>query len=332
VVIGGKLTSRKGVNVPDVQLPLQSLTEKDRRDLEFALNLGIDWAALSFIQKAEDIAEPRKICRGRAAIMAKIEKPMALKFLQEIIEMADGIMVARGDLGVELPLEDVPGWQKQITRAARAGGKPVVIATQMLESMITQSLPTRAEVSDVANAVFEGADAVMLSAESATGAYPVEAVKMMDRIGRTVERDPNYRGILTAQRTIPQATPADAITSAARQVAETLNVAAIFCYTKSGSTGLRAARERPHSPIVALTPVPEIGRRLAIVWGLHCVLSHDARDLDDMVENACQHAFAEGIAKPGQRIVVTAGVPFGTPGATNLLRIAFVGTSRRDMG
>lgn len=329
VLTGGLLTSRKGVNVPDVALLLQPLTTKDRADLEFALHLGVDWIALSFIQRAEDIAEPRKLCRGRAAVMAKIEKPMALQHLREITDMSDGLMVARGDLGVELPLEEVPGWQKQIVRGARASGKPVVVATQMLESMITASLPTRAEVSDVATAVFEGADAVMLSAESATGAHPVEAVRMMDRIGQVVERDPNYRSILTAQRTTPETTTADAITSAARQVAETLNVAAIFCYTKSGSTGLRAARERPHPPIVALTPVREIARRLAIVWGLHCVLSEDAHSLNEMIDNASQLAFREGIAKAGQRIVVTAGVPFGTPGATNLLHIAFVSAPQK---
>ena len=325
IITGGTLTSRKGVNLPDTMLALDPLTEKDRADLDLALELGVDWVALSFIQRADDIAEARKRARGRAAIMAKIEKPQALTHLADIIDMADGLMVARGDLGVELPVEQVPGRQKQITRAARRAGKPVVVATQMLESMIANPVPTRAEVSDVATAVFEGADAIMLSAESAAGAYPVEAVTTMNNVAEAVETDPTYPGIIYAQRTEPEATSADAISAAAHTVADTLNAAAIVCWTNSGSTGLRAARERPLMPILALTPVPATARRLALVWGLHCVLTDDAKDLDDMVDRACRLAFQEGLAKPGQRIVVTAGVPLGTPGATNMLRVAFVG-------
>jgi pyruvate kinase len=257
--------------------------------------------------------------------MAKIEKPSALRCLDEIIDLSDGLMVARGDLGVELPVEEVPGRQKQITRAARRAGKPVIVATQMLESMINSPVPTRAEVSDVATAVFEGADAIMLSAESAAGEYPLEAVEMMDRVANEVESDLHYRDIIDAQRAEPEPTTADAISAASRQVASTLNAAAIVSFTNSGSTGLRAARERPDVPIVALTPVAETGRRLALVWGLHCVVTQDAVDLDDMVDRACRIAFQEGVAEPGQRIIVTAGVPLGTPGATNLLRIAYVG-------
>ncbi len=325
VVFGGTLSDRKGVNLPDTVIPIPALTEKDRADLEAAASVGVDWIALSFVQRPEDVAEAQKLVRGRAGIMAKIEKPSALTCLTEILEIADGIMVARGDLGVELPLETVPGCQKRITRAARKAGKPVVIATQMLESMIAEPVPTRAEVSDVATAVYEGADAIMLSAESATGKWPDKAVATMDRIAQTVERDTLYHGILTAQRNEPQPTSADAISEAARSISERLNLAAIVCYTGSGSTGLRVARERPETPVIALTPITATARRLAIAWGLHCVLTADAQDLDDMVARACHIAFAEGFAQPGQRIIITAGVPLGTPGATNMMRIAYVG-------
>ena len=325
VLTSGTLGSRKGISLPDTVIPLAAMTDKDRTDLEDALNVGIDWVALSFVQRGKDIAEARKLVRGRAAIMAKIEKPSALAELEEIINLADGIMVARGDLGVEMPVEKVPGLQKQITRAARKAGKPVVVATQMLESMILAPAPTRAEVSDVATAVFDGADAVMLSAESAVGKYPVEAVATMDRVAIEVERDPLYERIIHAQRIDPEATGADAISAAARTVTETLNLAAIICYTASGATSLRAARERPPQPIIALTPIPATGRKLAVVWGLHCVLTGDPKDLDDMVAKACRIAYQEGFALPGQRVIISAGVPLGTPGATNMLRIAFVG-------
>ena len=325
VLTSGTLGSRKGISLPDTVIPLEAMTDKDRADLEDALTVGVDWVALSFVQRAKDIAEARKLIRGRAAIMAKIEKPSALAELGEIIELADGIMVARGDLGVEMPVEKVPGLQKQITRAARNAGKPVVVATQMLESMILSPAPTRAEVSDVATAVFDGADAVMLSAELAVGKYPVEAVATMDRVAIEVERDPLYERIIHAQRIDPEATGADAISAAARTVTETLNLAAIICYTASGATSIRAARERPPQPIIALTPIPATGRKLAIVWGLHCVLTGDPKDLDDMVAKACRIAYQEGFALPGQRVIISAGVPLGTPGATNMLRIAFVG-------
>jgi len=325
VMVGGKLSDRKGVNVPDVVLPLRALTDKDQRDLDAALELGVDWIALSFIQRPDDIAEARKIVRGRAGVLAKIEKPQALIHMNEIIGIADAIMVARGDLGVELPLEQVPGWQKRLTRAARRAGKPVVVATQMLESMISSPVPTRAEVSDVSTAVFDGADAVMLSAESAAGQYPIEAVSMMNRVAESVEADPTFPGIIYSQRIEPEATGADAISAAAHSVADTLRATAIVCWTNSGSTGLRAARERPLLPIVTLTPIPSTARRLALVWGLHCVLTDDAHDYDDMIDRACRICFREGFAQSGQRIVVTAGVPLGTPGATNMLRVAFVG-------
>ncbi len=325
VVSGTKISDRKGISLPDTELPVGALTEKDRKDLDAVLATGVDWVALSFVQRPEDIAEVRKIARGRAAIMSKIEKPQAVARLAEIIELSDALMVARGDLGVEMPLEAVPGIQKQITRMARRAGKPVVVATQMLESMITAPVPTRAEVSDVSIAVFEGADAIMLSAESAAGDYPVEAVETMNKIAVQVERDPLYPGIINAQRTEPDATGPDAISLASRQIAETLKLAAIVTYTASGTTGLRAARERPQVPIIALSPVVATARRLSLVWGMHCVVTPDANDLDDMVDRACRIAFEEGFAKAGERIIITAGVPLRTPGATNMLRIAYVG-------
>src|SRR5262245_48353387 len=325
VEVGGKLSDRKGVSLPDTTVPTSALAEKDRSDLEAALDAGIDWVALSFIQRPEDIAEAKKITRGRATVMAKIEKPQAVHRLDEILDLADALMVARGDLGVEMPLEKVPGVQKQMTRAGRRAGKPIVVATQMLESMITSPVPTRAEVSDVSIAIFEGADAIMLSAESAAGQYPVEAVATMNRIAEEVERDPLYRTIIHAQRTDPEATGADAIAAAARGIAETLDLSAVICWTSSGSTGLRVARERPGVPIVAISPKISTGRRLSLVWGVHCIVAEDAHDLDDMVERACRLAFKDGFAKAGQRVIIVAGVPLGTPGATNMLRIAFVG-------
>jgi len=324
IIFGGTLSARKGVNLPDTIIPLTPLTEKDLADLEYALTLDIDWIALSFVQQPSDVAEARDIIGDKAGIMVKVEKPSALNSLNDIIQQADAIMVARGDLGVELPLESVPGWQKHMVRACRRAGKPVVVATQMLESMIQEPVPTRAEVSDVATALFEGADAIMLSAESAAGNWPEKAVETMDRIAQSIERDPLYPSIIKNARTEPQPTSADAISNAARTVAETLNVAAIVCYTGSGSTGLRVARERPDMPVIALTPNISTGRRLAVVWGLHCMHTEDARDLDDMVLRAVNISRNEKIAKAGDHVVITAGVPLRTPGKTNLLRVARV--------
>jgi pyruvate kinase len=324
VVIGGRMSDRKGVSLPDTDLPVSAMTSKDRADLEAAVETGIDWVALSFVQRAEDVVEAKRLIRGRAAVMAKIEKPQAIDRLADILDVSDALMVARGDLGVELPLERVPSLQKQMTRMARKAGKPVVVATQMLESMITSPVPTRAEVSDVATAVYEGADAIMLSAESAAGKFPVEAVSTMNRIGEEVERDPIYRSVLTAQRPEPEATVGDAIADAARQIAETLELSAIICWTSSGSTGVRVARERPKVPVVAITPNLATGRKLAVVWGVHCVVAEDAHDLDDMVDRAVSIAFRDGFAKAGQRVIIVAGVPLGSPGATNMVRIATV--------
>lgn len=324
VIYGGKLSDKKGVSLPDTLLPMGALTEKDHADLLKGLEAEADWIAVSFVQRPEDIIDIRKIVQGRAGVMAKIEKPQAVERLEEIIKLCDAFMVARGDLGVEMPLEQVPGLQKRMIRIARRYGKPVVVATQMLESMITSPVPTRAEVSDVSIAVFEGADAVMLSAESASGQYPVEAVAMMNKVAVAVEGDPNYRGIIRAQAAEPEATAADAISAATRQVAETLDLAAIVTYTSSGSTAIRAARERPSKPILALSPNLRTVRRLSVVWGIHCVESPDAVNLEDMVDRACVIAYQEGLARPGDRIAITAGIPLGTPGATNMLRIAFV--------
>jgi pyruvate kinase len=324
VVSGTELSDRKGVNVPGVVLPLSPLTPKDRADLAYALGIGVDWVALSFVQRPEDVAEARRLIGGRAALMAKLEKPSAIRHLEEIVEMADAVMVARGDLGVEMPAEDVPSIQKRIVREARLAGKPVVVATQMLESMIEAPTPTRAEASDVATAVYDGADAIMLSAETATGAYPIEAVSMMDRICRRVEHDPSYRLIMDAQHPAPQRTSADAITAAARQVAETVSAAAIVTYTTSGSTALRAARERPAAPILCLTSDAGTARRLAVSYGVHTVVTPDVATFSEMVQKACRIAHRDGFAAAGQRLVITAGIPFGTPGNTNSLRIAWV--------
>jgi pyruvate kinase len=324
VEIGGKLSDRKGVNVPDVVLPLSPLTKKDRADLTFALDLGADWIALSFVQRPEDVAEARKLIQGRARIISKLEKPAAIERLEEIVELSDAVMVARGDLGVEMPAEDVPGLQKRIIAACRLAGKPVVVATQMLDSMVTSPTPTRAEASDVATAVYDGADAVMLSAETASGAYPLESVSMMNRIAERVERDPFYRRILEAQRLDHYATESDAISQAASQVAHTLSAAAIVTYTTSGSTGLRMARERPAVPILCLTSKLETARNMALVWGTHCVVTADLKRFSEMAEKATRIALREDFARAGERIVVTAGVPLGTPGSTNILRVAWV--------
>ena len=326
VDVAGVISNRKGVSLPDTDIPVSAMTEKDRSDLEAALNIGVDWIAVSFVQRPEDIADVKKTARGRALVLAKIEKPQAIARLDEIIEISDALMVARGDLGVEMPVEKVPGLQKRITRTSRRHGKPVVVATQMLESMITAPVPTRAEVSDVATAVFEGADAVMLSAESAAGKFPVESVRMMNRIAEEVERDPLYQSIITAQRTEPEATGADAIAVAARDVAETLDLKAIIAWTSSGSTAFRIARERPSPPILALTPNLDTARRLSIVWGVHAVVTKDAHDIGDMAKRGCKFSNREGFSREGDRVLIVAGVPFGTPGATNMLRIAFSGS------
>ena len=324
VTVGGMLASRKGVSMPDTLLPISPLTEKDRADLAHALKLGVDWIALSFVQRAEDVQEVRRQIGGRAAILSKIEKPSAVADLDDVIAASDGLMVARGDLGVEMPVEKVPGLQKRITRLARAAGKPVIVATQMLESMISSPMPTRAEVSDVATAVFDGADAVMLSAESAVGQYPVEAIQMMDKIAIEVEHDPVYEAILYATQTEPLPTGADAIAAAASAIADTVKLGAIVCYTATGSTVLRVTRERPGIPVIGLTPVESTARRLALVWGVQSILTGDPENLSHMVRKACRIAFEEGLVRPRDGILITAGIPLGSPGATNMIRIAFV--------
>ncbi|MFL9925711.1 pyruvate kinase [Herbaspirillum lusitanum] len=324
VMNDGVLSDRKGVNVPDAVLPIPALTDKDKRDLDFALDMGADWIALSFVQRPEDVHEARAIIGTRAGVLSKLEKPAALDRLDAIVQASDAIMVARGDLGVELPPERVPGTQKKILRTCRQHGRPIVIATQMLESMISSPVPTRAEVSDVAGAIYDGSDAVMLSAESANGAYPLQAVAMMDRVIAEVERDPLYRNLLDAQNEAPQANRADAICSALRDVAGIVGATTTVTYTSSGHTSLRAARERPMAPILSITPQLATARRLALVWGVHSTISEQIHNEQEMVSAACQTALKEGFAKAGDQIAITAGMPFGQPGSTNLLRLAEV--------
>jgi pyruvate kinase len=326
VIVGGTLSEHKGVNVPGVVLPLTSLTTKDHADLALALQLGVDWVALSFVQRPEDIAEARAIIGNRAWIMSKLEKPAAVERLEEIIAASDAVMVARGDLGVELPAERVPAIQKRIIRTCRRVGKPVVVATQMLESMVTSPVPTRAEASDVATAIYDGADAVMLSAESAAGQYPVEAVGMMNRIIEQTEADPQYRQMIDASH-CPAAPGhvdvAGSVCSAMRSIVSLLHASAIVCYSSSGHTSLGAARERPESPILSLSPLLATARRLALAWGIHSVHTDaDVADVREMTAVARDVARREKFAESGETIVAIAGVPFGVPGTTNMIRIA----------
>jgi pyruvate kinase len=323
VVTGGTVSDRKGVNVPSVLLPISAMTPKDRSDLDFGLTLGIDWVAVSFVQRPEDLHEVQAIVQGRAGVLAKLEKPAAIDALEAIVEAADAIMVARGDMGVELPAEQVPRIQKRIVRTCRAAGKPVIVATQMLESMITSPVPTRAEASDVATAVYDGADAVMLSAESASGKFPCEAVAMMDSIITEVESDPYYRATIDASNTSAEVSVADAICQSLRQAASLLPVAAIVTYTRSGYTSLRAARERPAVPVLSMTPEIGTARRLALVWGVHSVRADDVIvDVPDMVLRACALTCSEGFAQAGDTVLIASGMPFGIAGTTNFLHIA----------
>lgn len=322
VEVGGTISDRKGVNVPDVVLPLAALTEKDREDLEFVCSLGVDWLGLSFVQRKEDIEEAKELAQGRAQIVSKIEKPAAVKDFDSILAVSDGIMVARGDLGVELPIENVPPIQKRLIRACRAAAKPVIVATQMLESMVTAPVPTRAEVSDVATAIYEGADAVMLSAESAAGEYPVHAVQTMDKVAIGVEKDPNYLGIVAASRKADRTTVAEAMTAAAREIAETTDIKAIACFTHSGHTAALAARERPVVPIIALTPLVGTSRKMCLYWGLHCVLTSEVGRFKLAVVSAARAARSHDFATKSDMIAVMAGIPFNTPGSTNILRVA----------
>ncbi|WP_425041261.1 pyruvate kinase [Primorskyibacter sp. S187A] len=322
VVTGGTISDRKGVNVPDVVLPLAALSEKDRNDLEFVCQLGVDWLALSFVQRAKDVYDARQLADGRAAILSKIEKPAAVKAFEEILDASDGIMVARGDLGVELPVQNVPPIQKRLVRKCRAAAKPVIVATQMLESMIESPMPTRAEVSDVATAIYEGTDAIMLSAESAAGDYPIEAVTTMDNVAREVESDPTYREIIEASRTAHRASVADGIVAAAREIAETTDIVAICCFTQSGTTASLVARERPRVPIVAMTSQRGTARRLALLWGTNTFMTPELERFKQAVVNAARAARSIGLAREQDQIVVTAGVPFNVPGSTNILRVA----------
>jgi pyruvate kinase len=321
VQVGGKISDNKGVNVPDVLVPIPALTEKDRADLDFALEQKADWIALSFVQRPEDVAEARALIGERAALLAKIEKPAAIDQLSDIVALADAVMVARGDLGVELPPEQVPPLQNRIIAVARQFGKPVVVATQMLESMITSPTPTRAEVSDVATAIYDGADAVMLSAESAAGQYPCEAVAMMDRIASSAERDPIYPARVHFTETRLEPTTADALAGSARQIASTVSATAMLCYTSSGSTARRIARERPSVPLLAMSHSQTTSRRLGILWGVHAVHTRDVHSFEEMVAKAKRMALRHRIAQGGDRLVIMAGVPFGTTGSTNVIHV-----------
>ncbi len=323
VTVGGTISDRKGVNVPDVVLPLAALSDKDRRDLEFVCDLGVDWLALSFVQRGSDVEEARELARGRAAILSKIEKPAAVKAFDEILAVSDGIMVARGDLGVELPVQNVPPIQKRLVRRARNAAKPVIVATQMLESMIESPMPTRAEVSDVATAIYEGADAIMLSAESAAGQYPVEAVTTMNNVAIAVENDPNYVDIIDASRKVEHHDIADGIVSAARELAEKTDIVAICSFTESGTTAGRLARERPHVPIIAITPITSVARRLSLTWGVHTeTVTEEVERVKKAVIAAVRVARKYGFATETDQILVTAGIPFNIPGTTNILRVA----------
>ena len=322
VTVSGDISDRKGVNVPDVVLPLAALSEKDRKDLEFVCELGVDWLALSFVQRAADVEEGKKLAKGRAAVLAKIEKPAAVDAFDEILQASDAIMVARGDLGVELPVQDVPPIQKRLVRACRAAGKPVIVATQMMESMITSPVPTRAEVSDVATAIYEGADAVMLSAESAAGDYPLEAVTTMNNVAVEVEQDLTYQQIIASSRNIKRETVQEAITVAAREISENTEIKAICCFSQSGTTAMLTARERPFVPILALTSLINTSRKLTLVWGLHCVLTAEVERFKHAVVSAARAARHYEFADQKDKICVTAGIPFNTPGSTNILRIA----------
>jgi pyruvate kinase len=324
VVVGGPLSDRKGVNVPDVVLPIPALTAKDREDLEFALSHGASFIGLSFVQRPEDVEEAKRLIDGRAWVMVKLEKPQALENLEAILELTDAVMVARGDLGVELPPEEVPLAQKRIVRLSRQMGKPVVVATQMLESMMSAPAPTRAEASDVATAVFDGADAVMLSGETAAGQYPYEAVNMMDRIVARVEQDAGWRAMVDASYDESDRQTAAAIAAAAAQVGHAIGAKAIVAFTASGMTALRVARERPETPIIGLTPNRETAQKMAVVWGLHAVVTPDVHSLTEAVNRASRIALTEGFAAHGDEIVVTAGVPFAHSGSTNSLRVATV--------
>ncbi|MBX9816096.1 MAG: pyruvate kinase [Proteobacteria bacterium SG_bin5] len=321
VVVGGPLSNNKGLNVPDVILPMAALTEKDVSDLAFALDQGVDWIALSFVQRPDDLADARRLIQGRAALLAKIEKPAALDRLEDIVEQCDGVMVARGDLGVELPPQSVPPLQKRIVEVARRQGRPVVVATQMLESMITAPTPTRAEVSDVATAIYDGADAIMLSAESAAGSWPTESVAMMNAIAEAVEADPMHGERVHFTILRPDPTTADALAEAAKNIANTVSAKAIICFTTSGSTARRVARERPGVPILVLTPKLETARRLGLLWGTHAVHTRDVESFEEMVAKAKRMALRHQIAGAGDRVVVMAGVPFRTPGSTNVLHV-----------
>ena len=325
VDVPGVLKNKKGINVIGAVLPMSAMTKKDKVDMDFALSQEVDYIALSFVQTAQDVIDARKIIGHKAGIIVKIEKPSAVEFLDDILRMADAAMVARGDLGVELPLEQVPVVQRQIIRKARAMGKPVIVATHMLESMIDAPTPTRAEASDVATAIYQGADAVMLSAETAVGRHPATAVAIMDRIIAAAEADPEFWKYFKQVDLPHEATPEDAISQSVRGIAETLNCKAVLGYTQTGSTVQRISRERPPCKIIGLTPRHSTASRLALSWGVIPVVTRDPKGFEDMLTNIQGLAKSDRVnLKVGDKVMVSAGIPFGRPGTTNMLQIATI--------
>ncbi len=324
VLEGGTLSDNKGVNLPDTELPIPALTKKDKKDIDFLIGTSVDYVGLSFVQRPEDVLDLKRILGGRKAVLSKIEKPQAIDNLEEIIDLSDGIMVARGDLGVEMSPEKVPPIQKKIIRLSKKKGKPVVVATQMLESMIERSTPTRAEATDVATAVYDGADAVMLSAESAVGKYPVESVEMMAKIISAVEKDGQYIDNLKRLAEKADDDVSDSITAAARQLSETLEAAAIVTYTATGLTALRVSHKKPQAPILAMTNKVETSRKLCLSWGVIPNLVDDLKSLDEMIEKAIERSKEAGLVKKGDKIVMTCGIPFGNPGTTNVINVELI--------
>lgn len=323
VIEGKLLKSRKGVNLPDCVLDLPVLTEKDHSDLKFGLENDVDWVALSFVQRASDMMEISKIVAGRAGIVAKIEKPTALDDIVGIVEHSDAIMIARGDLGVEILPESVPAYQKEIIALCRSEAKPVIVATQMLESMTDVPAPTRAEASDVATAVYDGADAVMLSAESATGKFPVEAVTVMDRIIHSTEHHEYYERQINVSKREPKSS-ADVIADTGASLACLLQSRCIVAYSRSGVTARRVSARRPALQLFVLTKEAKVSRQMALIWGARSVLEKNVGDYETMVSTARDNSMRLMDVKSGN-IVVLAGVPFGKSGNTNNIRVAKLG-------
>ena len=324
VLHGGQLTSHKGMNLPGVQVSAPSITEKDREDLAFAVKQNLEYIALSFVRKAEDIQEARGLIPKGTLIVAKIEKDSALENIESIVMATDAVMVARGDLGVELPFEEVPYAQKRIIQFCNRLGRPVITATQMLESMITHPRPTRAEASDVANAIIDGTDAVMLSAETAAGQYPRLAVEAMSRIIREIERHSPPSKVQERRKSGQAFSTEFAIAAASHAAVSMLGAPCLIVFTKSGFSARVVASQRPQVPILVLTDVARTYRQMAMIWGVVPELVTHCESYDEMVRLALAAVRKRGLAKAGDRVVVTAGVPFDVPGTTNMIKVETV--------